>query len=132
MAAQDLALATAAPVAESALYGPNTWVAYHSATNTALSCNHAARAGYQHFVRMIVVTADAATAAVNALTLSDGAQTIFEANLPTSIQTSPVVINFGLAGLPGVAGDAVTLAMTSTGNAANATIWMCGYTQKAP
>lgn len=132
MSAVDEALAAASPVAEYALTGPNTWVAYHSASNTSLSCNHAAVAGKQHFVRMIIVTADAATAAVNALTLNDGSATIFNANLPTSIQTSPVVINFGNAGLPGQVGDAVTLAMTSTGNSANATIWMCGYTQEAP
>jgi hypothetical protein len=132
MSAVDRTLAASSPASEYALSGPDTWAAYHTATNAALSCKHAGVAGQQHFIRQIVVTADAATAAVNALTINDGTNTIFAASLPTTLDASPFVVTFPGAGLPGQVGADVTLAMTSTGNSANGTIWMAGYTQKAP
>lgn len=128
MSAVDEALAPSQPDAGRSLYGANTWVAYHTASNTTLAAKHAAVAGQYHIARQIVVTADAATAGVNVLTVKDGTTVIFTANLPTSIQTSPVIITFP-GGLQASVDADITVGMTSTGNSANATVWMTGYSQ---
>jgi hypothetical protein len=131
--AVDEALAGASPVSEKAMYLPDSWVAYDYETgSTAPSAVHAALAGFQHFVRHLVVTADLATSAVNVVTISDGANTIFRADLPTTLDASPFVVNFGPGGLPGQPGDAVTAACTASGNSANTCVWISGYTSKNP
>lgn len=130
MAAQDVQLAASSPPAEKQLTGPNDWVAYHSAANTALSAPHAAFTGFQHFVTCIVCTSDGDLAAAGVITVKDGTTVIFTANIPTTFRS--MVVPFPKP-LNGSVNAAVSVNMSTTGGGGvTGTVWMSGYSVRNP
>lgn len=132
MTVQTGAFAMASPAAERAAFGWAGWWAYETATaGTVAPTKAAPGAGKQYVIYKIIISASGTIAAAVEATLAFGATTVLPIEIPASA-TAPIVVDFGLRGLPVPANTAFTLTVTTLGTGIVCTAWVCGDTISAP